>query len=83
MKQLLLQSKKQPPEVFCKKRCSYCNFIKKETLAQLFSCKFCEISKKPLLQNTSGWLLLQSNLFDSIIEDGVTDKSDKSFIEHN
>ena len=22
-----------------------CNFIKKETLAQVFSCKFCEISK--------------------------------------
>ena len=43
---------KQPPEVFCKKSCSYkfhkihrktpvpqaCNFIKKETLAQVFSC---------------------------------------------
>ena len=29
---------KQPPEVFC-------NFIKKETLAQVFSCEFCEISK--------------------------------------
>ena len=23
----------------------YCNFIKKETLAQVFSCEFCEISK--------------------------------------
>ena len=23
-----------------------CNFIKKETLAQVFSCEFCEISKK-------------------------------------
>ena len=22
-----------------------CNFIKKETLAQMFSCEFCEISK--------------------------------------
>ena len=22
-----------------------CNFIKKETLAQVFSCEFCEISK--------------------------------------
>ena len=48
---------KQPPEVFCKKRCSQkfrkihkktleaCNFIEKETLAQVFSQKFCEISK--------------------------------------
>ena len=47
---------KQPPEVFCKNRCSEkfrnsqentcarpeaCNFIKKETLAQVFSCEFC------------------------------------------
>ena len=50
-------SKKQQPEVFCKKRCSYkfhkihrktpeaCNFIKKESLAQVISCEFCEISK--------------------------------------
>ena len=30
-------------------------FIKKETLAQVFSCKFCEISKNTFfLQNTSG-----------------------------
>ena len=28
-----------------------CNFIKKETLAQVFSCEFCEVSKKPFLQN--------------------------------
>ena len=43
--------------MFCKKMCSLkfrkthrktpqaCNFIKKETLAQVFSCGFCEISK--------------------------------------
>ena len=52
---------KQPPEVFYEKRCSQkfhkihrkasvpesqaCNFIKKETLAKVFSCEFCEISK--------------------------------------
>ena len=60
---------KQPPDVFCKKRCSEkyckihrktpvpeslflikfhasaCNFIKKETLAQVFSYEFCEIPK--------------------------------------
>ena len=29
------------PEVFCR----LCNFIKKATLAQVFSCEFCEISK--------------------------------------
>ena len=32
------------------------NFIKKEALAQVFSCKFCEISKNTFLtaQHTSG-----------------------------
>ena len=35
---------RQPPEVFCKKRAA-CNFIKKETLAQVFCCEFREISK--------------------------------------
>ena len=29
-----------------------CNFIKKETLAQVFSCKFCEISKKTFFYRT-------------------------------
>ena len=33
-------------------------FIKKETMAQVFSCKFCEISKDTFLHNTSGRLLL-------------------------
>ena len=28
--------------------------LKKETLAQVFSCEFCKISKKFFLQNTSG-----------------------------
>ena len=31
-----------------------CNFIKKETLAQVFSCEFWEILRAPFLQNTSG-----------------------------
>ena len=42
---------KQPPELFYKKRVleifakftEACNFIKIETLAQVFSCEFCEI----------------------------------------
>ena len=34
------------------------HFIKKETLAQVFFCEFCEISKNTFLQNTSGRLLL-------------------------
>ena len=48
---------KEPPKAFCKKRFSekLCNIyrktpvpeslIKKKTLAQVFSCKFCKISK--------------------------------------
>ena len=35
-----------------------CNFIKKETLALVFSCEFCEISKTPLLTEHPWWLLL-------------------------
>ena len=54
-----LNIQKQPPEVFCKKFCKIhrktpvpetlfnkvAGFIKKESLAQVFSCEFCEISK--------------------------------------
>ena len=29
-----------------------CNFIKKETLAQVFSCEFCEISKNTVSYKT-------------------------------
>ena len=50
-------------EVFCKKVVlknfakktpvpEACNFIKKETLAQLFSCKFCEIFESIFLYRT-------------------------------
>ena len=36
-----------------------CNFIKKVTLAQMFSCGFCEIFKNTFFtENTSGRLLL-------------------------
>ena len=33
-----------------------CNFIKKETIALLFSCEFCKIFKNTFLQNTHGKL---------------------------
>ena len=38
---------------------SACNFIKKETVAQMVFCEFCEISKKTFLQHVSGRLLLE------------------------
>ena len=39
------------PDVFCEKGAA-CNFIKKETLAQVFSCEFCEISKNTFFYRT-------------------------------
>ena len=41
------------------------NFIKRETLAKVFTCEFCEIFKNIFLQNTSGRLLLKLGLFIS------------------
>ena len=35
-----------------------CNFIKKEVLAQLFSCEFCEIFNNTFFTETLRWLLL-------------------------
>ena len=54
-------------EMFCKKGVLRnftklwplaCNFIKKETLAQVFSCEFCEIAKHAFLTEHLRWLLL-------------------------
>ena len=41
-------SQKQPPEVFCEKASDQRLYLKKETLAQVFSSEFCEISKNTL-----------------------------------
>ena len=38
-----------------------CNFIKREALAQVFSCEFCEISKSTFFTEHSGRLLLNVN----------------------
>ena len=38
-----------------------CNFIKKQTLAQVFSCEFCEISRNNFLKRTS--LVAALNVF--------------------
>ena len=63
----------KPPEVFCKKRCSQnfrkihrkttvpvaCNIILKKRLwHRCFPVNFAKFLRTPLLQNTSGWLLL-------------------------
>ena len=54
---------KQPPEVFYKKGVlwNFTRFTGKhlcQSLAQVFFCEFCGISKNTFLQNTSGRLLL-------------------------
>ena len=41
-----------------------CNFIKKETLAQVFSCEFSEISKSIFFTEHLRWLLLTNFLFN-------------------
>ena len=43
-----------------------CIFIKKETLAQVFSCEFCELSRNTFLQNTTKRLLLESQIWISL-----------------
>ena len=65
----------------------FLKFIKKETLAQVFSCEFCEIFKNTFLQNTSGPLLLarySGNLWSFILVCGWMQKSLKTkfLLEH-
>ena len=38
-----------------------CSFIKNETLAQVFSCEFCEIFKNTFFIEQLSWLLLFLN----------------------
>ena len=40
------------PELFCKKLPETCKFIKKETLAQVIPCEFCEIFKNIFFHKT-------------------------------
>ena len=67
--ELDVKIQKQPLEMFCKKvflklsqnsqEAEACNFIKKETLAQVFSCDFCEISKNTFFTDHLRRLLLK------------------------
>ena len=43
---------------FIKFQAETCSFIKKRTLAQVFSCEFCEISKNSFFTEYLRWLLL-------------------------
>ena len=43
-----------------------CNFIKKETVAQLFSCEFCEISKSTFSYRTSLLAASVNGLYNTV-----------------
>ena len=54
-----------------------CNFIKKEALAQVFSCEFCKTSENIFLQNSSGrlplndfvcWKLWKSSTWQNLLK---------------
>ena len=57
------------------------NFIKKETLALMFSCEFCEISKNTFFTKHLLWLLLFNvgALIHEINCSGITDKESLIF----
>ena len=50
-----IDKQKQPPDMFTFARVSFLikasNFVKKETLAQVFSCEFCKIFKNAFFKN--------------------------------
>ena len=43
-----------------------CNFIKKETLTQMFSCEFCEISKNTFFTEHL-WVTASRSIYDQFI----------------
>ena len=49
---LKICSSRRAPMLKCNFRPEACNFIKKKTLAQVFSCEFCEISKNTFSYKT-------------------------------
>ena len=52
VKKVFLEISQNSQENTCARVSEACNFIKKETLAQVFSCEFCEISKNPFSYRT-------------------------------
>ena len=55
-----------------------CNFIEKETLAQVFSCEFCEISKKSFSYRTPPMAASQICIITPIMELNNSDSDDCS-----
>ena len=42
------------------------NFIKKETLTQVYSCEFCEISKSTFSYRTFPWVASDNKIFQNV-----------------
>ena len=63
VKKMFLQISQNSQENTCTIEPQVCNFIKKETLAQVFSCEFCKISKNIFLQSTSGGCSVYGSIF--------------------
>ena len=59
VKKLFLEISQNSQESTCARVPQACNFIKKETLAQLFSCEFAKFLRTPFLTEQFRWLLLQ------------------------
>ena len=53
-------------KVFLEKCPQACNFIKKEILAQVFSCEFCKISKKTFFYRTPPVAASIKDIFSNI-----------------
>ena len=67
VKKLFLETSQNSQENTCLEP-QTCNFIKKETLEQVFSCKFCEISKNTFSYKTPPGLLLEFAVTYSLIK---------------
>ena len=60
--------------MFCEK--GVCNFIKKETLTQVFSCEFCEISKNTFFYRTPLVAVSEGAITESELLKALTSKND-------
>ena len=59
VKKVFLEVSQNSQKNTCARVSFFCNFTKKETLAQVFSCELCEISENTFSYRTPWWLLLK------------------------
>ena len=75
---LLIIEKKQPPEVFCKKRCRSVTLLKNRLWHRCFPVNFAKFLRTPFSQNNSGRLLLSG-----VSEPAVCRSSTKQVLLNN